>query len=317
MKPGHDHLEAFLAAQARRGLRPRSLLRLRKHVSLFYEWWQEGGWPGDELNTPCLEAFRLWLAELPGRAGKIRLATLSWYLGSLRAFCHFLAEENVLDGDPSVLLPYPNKRMGQEPRRLLDEAELARLCCAQGGGDAQALRDRALVEVLVATAMRPREALELRKSDVDLGRRRVRIRRGKGERLRWLPLTAAAHDALRAYVTRGRRQLRAPGLEDDRLFLAVRGDGATATLAITIVARAAELAGITGRVTPYTLRHSVATSLARAGMELRQLQALLGHEHIATTELYIHLGPADLKSAHRRAHPRERNPREPRGKRDR
>lgn len=288
---------------------------MRRHVELFYWWWQSGGWPGDEITTPCLDAFRLWLAELPGQKGNIRLGTLSWYLASIRTFCRFLAQEGVLDGDPAAALPHLNKRRGAEPRRILSEAELVQLCRALDREDPQGLRDRALVELLVATAMRPREALELGKNDVDLPRRRVRIRRGKGQRLRWLPLTQAATHALREYLAHGRRHLQTPGVADPRLFLAIRGDGMKSALAIEVVARAAEAAGLPGRVTPYTIRHSVATALARTGMDLRQLQALLGHEHIATTELYIHLGPADLKSAHRRAHPRERNPREPRGRR--
>ncbi len=304
---GEDHLAAFLAARERRGDRPMTTWHAGHAVRGFYAWWKQSGLPLDRLDAGLLDGYRQHLYDQDELARSTQYVRLS----ALRTFVHFLATEGVLPSDPSELVVLP-----KQPRSIyhvLSERELVQLCQAVRERDPAALRDRAFLEVLVATAMRPSEAAHLRIDDIKLRERRVRIRRGKGDRLRWLPLTRSAVRALRSYLA-VRRQIFAPGVRSDLLFVSAAGTFEKNTWP-AVVARAAAAAGLEGHITPYTIRHSVATALVRAGVELRHLQALLGHSRTQSTEVYLHLGPQDLKRAHERAHPRERNRRDPRAKR--
>lgn len=303
---GQQHIRAFVAALQRRAFTHDFLVRTERAIEEFYGWWRTSGLSRERLELACLDAYRDWLAEQSGLA----LGTQAHRLAALRSFLGHLTKHGHLSGALAELVPLP--KVPATMRRVLSERELLRLCAAVSGKDPVSRRDRAYLELLVATAMRTHEAAALVTSDLDLGRGRVRIRRGKGDKLRWLPLTRAAVRALRTYRKVRPRILRR-GVRTDRLF--VSGIGTFSQLAVDVVARAAAAAGIEGHVTPYTIRHSVATALVRAGVELRHLQALLGHVRVQTTEVYLHLGPQDLKAAHRRAHPRERNPREPRARR--
>ncbi|MBV8281066.1 MAG: tyrosine-type recombinase/integrase [Candidatus Eremiobacteraeota bacterium] len=320
---GRKHLRTFLAAQERRGTTHRHIEHLASALSTFYRWWARSGLPKRRIDVSLLDAYRLWLTETPSQLGAPQaLRTIASKLAALRGFLRFLAEERLVSGDLSrlVLLPRAPRTM----RRVLAEAELVRLCQACRDRSPEGRRDRAYLELLIATAMRPSEAAALEPSDLKLRDRRVRIRRGKGGKLRWLPLTRAAVLALRRYLkvrrrvvrsgyrSMGHRQGRARQL--DRLFLSSQG-AFSKPFACDLVEQAARRAHLDGRITPYTIRHSVATALVRAGLELRHLQVLLGHRKSHTSELYFHLAPQDLKAAHRKAHPRERNPRDPRGSR--
>ncbi|HEY1134715.1 MAG TPA: tyrosine-type recombinase/integrase, partial [Nocardioides sp.] len=184
--------------------------------------------------------------------------------------------------------PAPERRT---PHALpLAEVE-AILTAAGEPGTPLAWRDRTLLEVLYATGARISEVVGLDLADVDLGGPGVAAATGTvrlsgpGGRERVVPLPTGAADALRTYLAEVR-----PGLADasTAVFLNARGGRLSRQSAWTVLARAAERAGVTADVSPHTLRHSFATHLVDAGMDVRDVQVLLGHASAATTQVYAH-----------------------------
>ncbi|WP_262281404.1 tyrosine recombinase XerC [Micromonospora sp. MA102] len=163
------------------------------------------------------------------------------------------------------------------------------------------LRDRLLLELLYGTGVRISEACGLDVTDVDQGRRVVRVL-GKGGRERAVPYGVPAQRALDAWLTQGRPALAAPR-SDRALLLGARGGRLNPTTARRIVAGYAEAAGLP-RVTPHGLRHSAATHLLEGGADLRAVQELLGHSSLASTQIYTHVSVERLRAAYRQAHPR-------------
>ncbi|WP_438819645.1 tyrosine-type recombinase/integrase, partial [Micromonospora globispora] len=163
------------------------------------------------------------------------------------------------------------------------------------------LRDRVLLELLYGTGVRISEACGLNVSDVDHGRRVVRVL-GKGGRERAVPYGVPAQRALDEWLRRGRPALVATG-SGPALLLGARGGRLNPTTARRIVAGYAEAAGLP-RISPHALRHSAATHLLEGGADLRAVQELLGHSSLASTQIYTHVSVERLRAAYRQAHPR-------------
>ncbi|MBU8859406.1 MULTISPECIES: tyrosine-type recombinase/integrase [unclassified Micromonospora] len=170
-----------------------------------------------------------------------------------------------------------------------------------GPSDAVLLRDRLLLELLYGTGVRISEACGLDVTDVDQGRRVVRVL-GKGGRERSVPYGVPAQRALDAWLRDGRPALLTPG-SGRALLLGARGGRLNPTTARRIVAAWAGAAGVP-RVTPHGLRHSAATHLLEGGADLRAVQELLGHSSLASTQIYTHVSVERLRAAYRQAHPR-------------
>ncbi|WFF09974.1 tyrosine recombinase XerC [Micromonospora sp. WMMD1076] len=186
-----------------------------------------------------------------------------------------------------------------------DHGTVAEPASAESAGDgppdAVLLRDRLLLELLYGTGVRISEACGLNVTDVDQGRRVVRVL-GKGGRERSVPYGVPAQRALDAWLRDGRPALLAPG-SGRALLLGARGGRLNPTTARRIVSGWAGAAGIP-RVTPHGLRHSAATHLLEGGADLRAVQELLGHSSLASTQIYTHVSVERLRAAYRQAHPR-------------
>jgi integrase/recombinase XerD len=157
---------------------------------------------------------------------------------------------------------------------------------------------------MYACGLRASEAITLEIGDVDLETGILRTR-GKGSKERLVPIGSAASRALVAYLERGRPRLVGDRLEA-RLFVNHRGAGLTRQGLYKIVQRHARAAGLEGKMSPHTLRHTFATHLLAGGCDLRSLQEMLGHADIATTQVYTHLSAERLKDVYYDAHPRAR-----------
>ncbi|MEV0152184.1 tyrosine recombinase XerC [Micromonospora sp. NPDC050686] len=196
----------------------------------------------------------------------------------------------VLRADQAAdLVEAPGRRQPADAPAEADAAEPARL------------RDRALLELLYGTGVRVSEACGLDLTDVDQGRRVVRVL-GKGGRERAVPYGLPAERALRDWLDRGRPALAGPA-SGRALLLGARGGRLNPTTARRIVAGYAEAAGLP-RVSPHGLRHSAATHLLEGGADLRSVQELLGHSSLASTQIYTHVSTERLRAAYRQAHPR-------------
>jgi integrase/recombinase XerD len=227
-------------------------------------------------------------------------ATLQRKAACLRSFYRHLRREGELDRDPTADLRAPRK--SQKLPQVLTRGEVARLLGAPRGTEPGVLRDRALLELMYACGLRASEAIGLELGDIDLTAGVLRAR-GKGAKERLVPIGREAIAATRVYLERGRPAL--VGLRDEpRLIVNRRGTGLTRQGLYKIVQRYAREAGLDGRLSPHTLRHTFATHLLAGGCDLRSLQEMLGHADIATTQIYTHLSAERLKDAYFKAHPR-------------
>ena len=179
---------------------------------------------------------------------------------------------------------------------------MQKLLAAPRGSEPTALRDRALLEVMYACGLRASETIGLELADIDLREGFLRAR-GKGSKERLVPLGRQAIAAIAAYLRGGRPKL-VGERHEAKLFVNFRGGPLTRQGLYKIVQRHARDAGLAGRMSPHTLRHSFATHLLAGGCDLRAVQEMLGHADISTTQMYTHLSGERLKEVYFKAHPR-------------
>jgi integrase/recombinase XerD len=228
-------------------------------------------------------------------------STVGRKVAAVKSYFHFLVADNVLRDDPTASvdspsvdrhLPHPLSR--EEVARLL--AEPARSNTAKG------LRDRALLELMYATGMRASEVIKLEVSAVDLKDGTVRCV-GKGNKERILPIYERARAAIETYLESGRPRL-LRGRDEAALFVNHRGRPLTRQGLWLIVKEYAAAVGLERDVTPHTLRHSFATHMLDGGAGLRELQQLLGHTNISSTQIYTKVSTRRKRESYDKAHPR-------------
>jgi integrase/recombinase XerC len=237
---------------------------------------------------------RGYLADLHARG--LARTSIARRLATLRSFFRFLIRRGRARVNPAREVRTPSLP-GRLPAHLpIDQSEA--LFRQSFGDDEASRRDRAVLEVLYASGVRVAELSGLDVEDVDLREGGVRVL-GKGRKERIVPLGTKAVEALRAYLG-AREGGRGP------LFRNPRGGRLTVRSLHRIVRARARAAGLAGRVTPHTLRHTFATHLLDAGADLRLIQELLGHARLATTQRYTHVSADRLARVYDAAHPRAR-----------
>jgi len=312
-----DALERFLRTLAARDASPHTQRSYRLAVGTYLAWLDERG---VDWRTPGRADLRAYLAELG--AGHAR-SSVAQRLAAIRSFHRWAARDGVAPGDPWGAIATP-RLPGRLPRVLavdditamlevvehdLADARLASTPERATLLTALALRDRAIVETAYAAGLRISELASAALGDLDLGRGTVRVL-GKGRKERIGLLGRPARAALTAYLEDGRSDLIARGGDGgpvpDRIFLNDRGGPLGVRGLRYRLDRIRRRAGLPDGVSPHTLRHSFATHLLDGGADLRVVQELLGHESLATTQVYTHVSPGRLRSAYREAHPRAR-----------
>jgi site-specific recombinase XerD len=321
--------ERFLQGLEARGSSANTIRSYRTSLATYLAW---VGASGCDWRSPTRAELRTYLAVLGEGHGK---RTVAQRLAALRSFYRFAVRQGLTEGNPLTALATP-----RQPRRLpevLTVAETERLIEAaadqgRGEGDygrvasegpdvraglghALAIRDVAIIETAYAAGLRISELASLMIGSVDLKRGEVRVT-GKGRKERASLLGRPARAALERYLDAGRPVLvaraEAPGAarslrvdaERGVLFLNHRG-GALGVRGLRYrLERLRVAAGLPQGVSPHTLRHSFATHLLDGGADLRVVQELLGHESLATTQIYTHVSPARLRAAYTASHPR-------------
>lgn len=291
----------FLAyLEFERGLSRNTLSAYRGDLLQFGVFLAQRDTEAAEATPDDLSDFLARLAEGSDERAACSTATVHRKAACLRSFYRHLRREELVDDDPAAKLDTPQR--GRKLPNVLSYSEVQRLLSQPHGGEPSALRDRALLEVMYASGLRASETIGLDVGDVDLEHGLLRAR-GKGSKERLVPTGGKAVIAVRAYLRGGRPKL----LKDhgeSRLFLNFRGGPLTRQGLYKIVRGHAKSAGLEGRMSPHTLRHSFATHLLAGGCDLRSVQEMLGHADISTTQLYTHLSGEDLKEVYFRAHPR-------------
>ncbi|MBI3299713.1 MAG: tyrosine-type recombinase/integrase [Elusimicrobia bacterium] len=271
-------------------------------------WARRGGGAPAKLSRTHVRAY---LAQLQTRMKGGRTpgpglgrASVLRKVAALRSLCRWLREMGELKGDPflNVPLPKPEKRLprflsGQEADVLLEKGAV--------GSAWTDLRDRALLELLYSAGLRRAEAAGISVPDLDFLSGTVRVF-GKGSRERVVPVGDPALKALRAYLAARPRPVGTDRVEP--LWINARGRRLSGDGLALLVRRSAKKAGLLKGLSPHALRHSFATELLGAGCGLRELQEMLGHKNIGTTQVYTHASLERLRETYSKSHPRSTAP---------
>ena len=228
-------------------------------------------------------------------------ATVARKVAAIKSFFHFLQAEGAIPNDPTDTLDSP-KVAKSLPRPISIQEAAALLAEPDKAKTPEALRDKAMLELLYATGMRVSELVSLNLDDVSLAAGYVRCF-GKGGKERAIPVHHKAIAAVEVYLQQARQQFLTDPAQP-ALFVNQRGERLTRQGFWLILKDYAQKAGIGTEVTPHTLRHSFATHMLNSGADLRSLQELLGHANITTTQIYTHLTRDHIRQAYDKAHPR-------------
>jgi site-specific recombinase XerD len=246
--------------------------------------------PG-KITEAAIREFRLHLNRQPGTQGSMKHKTQNYYMISLRAFLKFLRKRDIESLNPERI---ELAKVGQRDLDLITAAELERLLGASQSPTQSksphavltVLRDKAIMELLFSTGLRVSELCSLPR-DLDLSRDEFSVR-GKGEKVRVVFLSPSAKDAIKKYLDKR-------GDVDDALFVQMGKNS-----------KNAKDLRLTPRSVERIIRHSFATDLLESGADLRSVQALLGHQNIATTQVYTHVTDKHLREVHKKFHGQRR-----------
>ena len=229
-------------------------------------------------------------------------ASIARHIVSLKVFFRYLQLEGVMRENLAELLG--SQKLWERVPRVLSIEAVDKLLATPSAIDGCWRRDRALLELLYATGCRASEVSHLTLGDIHLDEAYC-ICRGKGDRQRVVPLGRRAIEAVRVYFDTERPKLAAPAPTPPRwVLLSRRGQRLRRERIWELLKRYAIRSGAPTTISPHTLRHSFATHLVAGGADLRQVQEMLGHASITTTQIYTHVDPSRLKKVHRQFHPR-------------
>ncbi len=294
----HADLAAFQSyLRSERGVAANTLLAYGRDLTGFADWFEQAG---------LSDHLRVTLADLSRYLGHLRdlgLAppSVSRHLVALKMFFRFLRMEGRVQQNAVDLLDSPT--LWQRIPSVLSSEAVERLLQSPRPEDRYYLRDRALLETLYATGARASEVAHLKLEDVYLDHGFCKCF-GKGSKQRVVPLGRPAVKALREYLEESRPKLSQRGSASPFVFLSRGAKPLTREMVWVLVKKYVRRAGITGKVSPHTLRHSFATHLLEGGADLRTVQELLGHANIRTTQHYTHVDRKRLKGIHKQFHPR-------------
>jgi len=290
--------EYLLFLRVEKGLRPLTCEAYEGDLNQFAEYLESENTTLATARQPNVSGF---LDHLRNHGVESRSAARK--LSCLRGLYRWLLLDKRIQHDPTVNLEslstwkvLPKSLAESEVASMMDRAKAS---AEHPGAEATSLRDRAILELLYAGALRVSELTHLRVEDLSLDEGRIRLR-GKGDKERVVPLGTPAIQALEAYITQGRPSA-TTRQSDNRLFLSERGRPLSRQWIWRLV-KASE-----ATASPHKLRHSCATHMVEHGADLRSVQILLGHADIATTQVYTHVALGHLKTVHRNHHPRSRH----------
>lgn len=241
--------------------------------------------PPTKVEQVMVERYMLFLYER-----RRKKSSQARELSSIKGFYNFLLLGDQIEASPVEFVAAP--KAGRHLPDTLTVKEIERIIDSITPYTAKGRRDRAMLELLYSCGLRVSELISLRMSDLFFGEGHIRVI-GKGDKQRLVPIGSTARERIMMYLDDRREKEKR---DTDTLFLNNRGGKLTRIMVFLILRQAVENAGIDKTVSPHTLRHSFASHLIAGGASIRQVQEMLGHESVVTTEIYTHLDEGRLRS---------------------
>lgn len=255
----------------------------------------------DDVKDITSEDIRSYLASLKKK--KMSSASMSRNLCSVKSFHRFLFEEQLVKTNISKEISAP--KMEKKLPTVLSIEEVSKLLDVVKGDKPIEKRNQAMLEMIYGTGLRVSELCNIKVSDLRFTSKQIRVF-GKGSKERIVPINDYALNMIRKYLIEARPLLLGMKKDQGYLFLNNHGEVITRVGFFKILKNLANEANIEKNVSPHTLRHSYATHLLEAGVDIRLIQEMLGHEDIATTQIYTHLSLNKIKEVYGNAHPRQK-----------
>ena len=256
---------------------------------------------GKDFATISYQDLQQFVAQL--RDIGIHPRSQARIISGIKSFYRFLLLDEYITADPTELLESP--KIGLKLPEVLTVNEINDILDTIDLSLPEGQRNRAMLEVLYSCGLRVSELISLRYSDVYFDEGFIRVE-GKGSKQRLVPISETAIREIKNYLLDRNLMVVKKGFEDI-LFLSRRGTALSRIMVFHIIKQQTEMAGVHKNVSPHTFRHSFATHLLEGGANLRAIQEMLGHESIATTEIYLHLDRTRLRAELLEHHPHFHN----------
>jgi integrase/recombinase XerD len=307
--------EYLFSLKVERSFSEHSLRAYAGDLELFQTWLAAEQIELEQLDNRGMRADIAYLAE-PAKALETKppksdspeikhsTATVNRRLSAVRSFLRWLSDQRIFNA--TALLSKGLKNPHHLPR-VISERDRETLLEDVPTDDPVSIRDAALLELMYATGARISELAALRTTDIKLEEMLIHLQ-GKGRKERIVPFHKEAFRKLTRYLSEARGQLiQTKKLKEGealRVFIGVHGRPMSADSIRVVFKRCLAKAGLDSTLSPHDMRHSFATDMLIEGADLRSVQELLGHEHLATTQIYTHLSTKELKERVHKAHPR-------------
>lgn len=296
-------MERYLEALRTRNYAAGTIESRKNALYAFIQWCQARGLARpNEVSKPILERYQRHLySRRKGDGAPLTFATQAGILSRVCGFFGWLTRHNHIPADPSsgIDLPRPEYRL---PSAVLSADEVEVVLGLPDTGTLMGMRDRVILEVLYATAIRRTELSVLRLDDIDWSRCLLRINQGKGHKDRMVPMGDRARAWLEVYRHHVRPQL-VSGRDDGWLFLNRDGGPLKVKKLSARVSGYIASANLGKAGSCHLLRHTAATLMLEGGADIRYIQAFLGHENLESTQVYTRVSVAQLQAIHARTHP--------------
>jgi len=258
-----------------------------------------------DVSTKIIQDYQKHLYYMKNSKGEQNaVSTQNNYLKAVKTFFQFLYEEDYLAHNPARDIRYARTPQAL-PKVILSKQEIKQILKQPNTKTILGYRNRVILEVFYSTGIRRAELRNLNVDDMDCANGFLRVNSGKGDKDRVVPVGKIACRYVENYIKGVRPEL-VKGRATKALFISKKGNRISKNLAGEMIEKYVRCSGIRKRVTCHTFRHSCATHMVRNKAGLRHVQELLGHASLNTTQKYIQLTIVDLKEAHRKYHPRER-----------
>ena len=288
-----DNFAAYL--QLERGMANNTVIGYRFDVEKFIAYLAEANCTLRSVKLPDLQRFIADMHDI-GIAPRSQARIIS----GLKSFFRFLLLAGYIDENPTLLLEMPN--FGLHLPEVLSIDEIDAIEAEIDTNSLEGIRNYAIIETLYGCGLRVSELVNLEISRIFFADKYLIIN-GKGSKERLVPMSDTVIDLMKQYLNE-RTNITIKHGEENIMFLSRRGTRLSRQMIFILIRRLADAAGIKKTISPHTFRHSFATHLLEGGANLRAIQQMLGHETIATTEIYLHLDSTRLREEILLHHPR-------------